>query len=161
MRQKLVLIFIPFLLTSLCLLAGCTFLHWLFMPKVKGFTPGLSGWNFWLPFVMPFVAVLTWLRRRIKLLSIYGREEIGYQFFFALAMIFPNLIVQYCLDATIDDHLTAIGGPRQTWLLIIGTFAGGALGILFMIAITRINQGNLKTFLAVRMADTDGTNEGV
>ena len=68
--QKYRLIFIPFLLTTCVFLVLYTFLHWLLSTKWQILHVKEDYLDFWIPFILPWIAVLTWLRKRICLLQL-------------------------------------------------------------------------------------------
>jgi rhomboid protease GluP len=71
--------------------------------------------NFWLPFGLPWVPVLIWLRPRIKLLNLRrkkGDSYFGYQFVVALAIAVPTIIAQTYIE-TASGKLTALQNVKQ------------------------------------------------
>jgi rhomboid protease GluP len=97
------LIYIPFLYVAIGFVSIYTFLDWLLiihfeMPVNEELV------HFWLPFGLPWVPILIWLRPRIKLLSLKdkkGNLPFLYQFIAALAIVAPTVIAQdYVVTAT-------------------------------------------------------------
>lgn len=74
-----------------------TFLNWLLFIKTNTFSIKEDIVNFWLPFGLPWIPVLLWLRPRIKLLKLTGGNgnlPFLYQFIAALAMAIPTIVAQ-------------------------------------------------------------------
>jgi rhomboid protease GluP len=108
--QKFKLIFVPFLITAIGYLLVYTFLHWLLFIKLQLFTVKDDYLNLWAPFVLPWIAILTWLNKRIKLLRLKkGRKNAttGYQMAAAFAIAAPIIIAQLYLE-TASGKLTQL-----------------------------------------------------
>ncbi|KFF16639.1 rhomboid family intramembrane serine protease [Chryseobacterium sp. JM1] len=100
--DKLKLIFKPFLIIAICFIVGYTFLHWILFIKAE-IPLKEQIVRFWLPFGLPFIPILIWLRPKIKLL--YFKNENAsflYQFIACVAIAIPTIIAQEYL-------VTAIG----------------------------------------------------
>jgi rhomboid protease GluP len=112
MRQKLVLIFVPFLLASAGMLAGYTLLHWLLIGELDRHAIKEDYVNIWIPFLLPWTVLLTWIRPRIKLLRFAtgGNPVFAYQLFGAMIMAAPIVIAQEYLD-TAAGKLTQLSRP--------------------------------------------------
>src|SRR5689334_14660473 len=99
--DKARLIFKPFSIIAICFILVYTFLHWALFIKA-GIPLKEDIVKFWLPFILPFIPILIWLRPRIKLL--YFKNEngsFGYQFLACIAIALPTIIAQeYLITAT-------------------------------------------------------------
>jgi rhomboid protease GluP len=100
MRQKIKLVFIPFLLASTGMLLGYTLLHWLLIGELDRRAIREDYINMWMPFLLPWTVLLTWLRPRIKLFRFPtgGSPVFAYQFFGVMIMAVPIIIAQEYLD---------------------------------------------------------------
>jgi len=96
--KKLRFIYLPFLVMAISFIVLYTFLNWLLFIKTHTFSIKEDIINLWLPFGLPWIPVLIWLRPRIKLLKITGgkRDNLPflYQFIAALAMAIPTIVAQ-------------------------------------------------------------------
>ena len=95
--NKFSLIYFPFLIITILFIGLYTFLNWLLFIKTNMFSIKEDIVNFWLPFVLPWIPVLIWLRPRIKLLKLTGGNgnlPFLYQFIAALAMAIPTIVAQ-------------------------------------------------------------------
>jgi rhomboid protease GluP len=112
LSDKLKLIFKPFLIIAICFIAIYTFLHWALFLKV-GIPLKEDIVKFWLPFGLPFIPILIWLRPRIKLLHFKNDNgSFGYQFLACLAIALPTIIAQeYLITAT--GKLTSVTNVSQ------------------------------------------------
>ena len=99
--DKLRLIFKPFLIIAIGFILTYTFLHWLLFIKA-GIPLKEDIVKFWLPFGLPWIPVLIWLRPRIKLLRFKNdKTHFFYQFSACLIIFIPTLIAQeYIVTAT-------------------------------------------------------------
>lgn len=100
--EKFKLIYCPFLVITICFIATYTFLHWLLFIKINLFPLKEDILNFWLPFGLPWILILIWLRPRIKILK-FKKDNSSFllQFLASLAMAVPTIIAQeYLVSAT-------------------------------------------------------------
>lgn len=112
LSNKIKLIFKPFLIIAICFIATYTFLHWALFIKA-GIPLKEDIVKFWLPFGLPFIPILIWLRPRIKLLRFKNDNgSFGYQFLACIAIAIPTIIAQeYLITAT--GKLTAVDNVAQ------------------------------------------------
>ncbi|MCQ0113050.1 rhomboid family intramembrane serine protease [Zhouia amylolytica] len=99
-------IYIPFLVISITtIILYCTF-RWAFDIKLGVLPLKENLLNFWIPFSLPWIPILIWLRRRIRLLNVKGKREnghFGYQFAMAFAIAIPIIVSQnYIQKASFD-----------------------------------------------------------
>lgn len=74
MKDKLRLIYIPFLIIGMSFIGIYTLLNWLLFIKLELFSLREVIKNFGLPILLPWIPILIWLRPRIKLLK-FKREN--------------------------------------------------------------------------------------
>ncbi|PIF45257.1 membrane associated rhomboid family serine protease [Chryseobacterium sp. 52] len=112
LSDKLKLIFKPFLIIAICFIATYTFLHWVLFIKAE-IPLKADIVKFWLPFGLPFIPILIWLRPRIKLLNFKNENaSFGYQFLACIAIAIPTIIAQeYLVTAT--GKLTKVDNISQ------------------------------------------------
>jgi rhomboid protease GluP len=101
LADKLRLIYKPFVLIAIGFILTYTFLHWVLFIKA-GIPLKEDIIEFWLPFGLPFIPILIWLRPRIKLLHFKNdNASFGYQFLACIAIAIPTIIAQeYLVTAT-------------------------------------------------------------
>jgi membrane associated rhomboid family serine protease len=111
-NDKLKIIYKPFLLIAMGFILTYTFLHWALFIKA-GIPLKEDIVKFWLPFVLPFIPILIWLRPRIKLLHFKNDNgSFGFDFLACLAIAIPTIIAQeYLVTAT--GKLTAVDNVNQ------------------------------------------------
>ncbi len=73
-KEKLKLIYLPFLIIAVCVVGGYTYLHWLLLIKLHLFYIRASITNIYIPFMLPWILLLG-LRPRIELLNM--KKELG------------------------------------------------------------------------------------
>lgn len=104
MTQKIRFIFLPFLIIAISFIAGYTLLNWLLFIRFQVFNIKEDVLSFWLPFVLPWIPVLIWLRPKIKLLNLKrknGDLPSLFMFIAAIAIAAPTIMAQqYLLTAT-------------------------------------------------------------
>jgi len=112
-RQKLSLIFVPFLLTSLGVVVGYTLLHWALIGYLDRHAIKEEYTNIWIPLVLPWIPLFIWLRPRVKLLRFNSRARnpvFGYLFIGSFAMAAPLVVAQVYLK-TAAGKLTTLSQP--------------------------------------------------
>lgn len=102
LKEKLTLLFIPFVVIAICFVGLYTFLNWLLLIKADLIPVKEDIIHIWLPLALPWIPVLVWLRPRIKLLTFKNENaSFGYQFLAAMAITFPTIVAQeYVSTAT-------------------------------------------------------------
>ncbi|CAM3432033.1 rhomboid family intramembrane serine protease [Sphingobacterium prati] len=110
--DKLRLIFKPFVIIAIGFILAYTFFHWALFIEAK-IPLKEEVIKFWLPFGLPWIPILIWLRPRIKLLRLKNdNASFGYQFIASLAIAIPTIIAQeYLVTAT--GKLTEIDNISQ------------------------------------------------
>lgn len=108
LKEKLRLLFLPFVLIAICFVGLYTFLNWLLFIKTDFIPLKEDIIHIWLPFALPWIPVLIWLRPRIKLLAFKNdNASFGYQFLAAMAIAFPTIVAQEYLS-TATGKLTKL-----------------------------------------------------
>jgi rhomboid protease GluP len=95
--QKCKLIYLPFLITAIGFVISYTFLHWLLILKFELFHIDEMFIDFWIPFCLPWIPILLYLRKRIKLLKFKEKARdphFFYMFIAAIAIAVPTIIAQ-------------------------------------------------------------------
>ncbi|OCA73355.1 rhomboid family intramembrane serine protease [Chryseobacterium arthrosphaerae] len=119
MKDKLHIIYKPFFLIALGFLVTYTFLHWLLFIKA-GIPLKENIIKFWLPFGLPYIPVLIWLRPRIKLLKFKNENaSFFYQLLACIAIAVPTIIAQeYLVTSTGEltklDHISQLSKIKDT-----------------------------------------------
>ena len=103
--EKLRLIYIPFLIIALSIIIGYSFLNWLLIIKLQLFSFNEIITNIGIPFALPWIPILIWLRPRIKLLNLKTKRDRDlpglYIMIAGFAIIAPTIIAQqYLLTST-------------------------------------------------------------
>lgn len=102
--QKIKLIYAPFLIIAVGFIATYTFLHWLLILKLEIFSIKENVIDFWIPFILPWLPILLFLRKRTKLLKFKDTARDPYFFYMmiaAFAIAVPTIIAQgYIRTAT-------------------------------------------------------------
>jgi hypothetical protein len=113
--EKLRLIYVPFLIVAVGVIGGYTFLNWFLVIDLHLISPKEDLINFWIPFGLPWIPELIWLRPRIKLLHLTGKNRnlpFLYQFIAVLAIAVPTIIAQFYIE-TAAGKLSALDNIEQ------------------------------------------------
>ena len=119
LTDKLRLIYKHFVLIAIGFILTYTLLHWLLFIKA-GVPLKEDIVKFWLPFGLPWIPILIWLRPRIKLLNFKNdNASFGYQFLASITIAIPTIITQeYLVTATGKltqlDNISQITKSEQT-----------------------------------------------
>jgi rhomboid protease GluP len=95
--KKLNILFIPFLLISISICVGYTFLHWLLVIKLELFALNDTIIQFAGPAVVSLLVTLLFFRRRIRILNLKSNRDKLPDFYFIIILIalsIPNIIAQ-------------------------------------------------------------------
>ena len=95
--KKLNILFIPFLLISISICVGYTFLHWLLVIKLELFSLNDTIIQFAGPAVVSLLVTLLFFRRRIRILNLKSNRDKLPDFYFIIILIalsIPNIIAQ-------------------------------------------------------------------
>lgn len=112
---KLKEVYLPFLVVSIGTILFYNLFRWTFDIKLGVLPLKEDLLNFWIPFVLPWVPILIWLRRRIRVLNIRGKRDngyFGYQFAMVAAMAAPIIVSQNYLEKASFD-LVSISSPYE------------------------------------------------
>lgn len=112
LSDKIKLIYKPFFIIAICFIATYTFLHWVLFIQA-GIPLKEDIVKFWLPFGLPFIPILIWLRPRINLLQFKNENaSFGFQLLACIAIAIPTIIAQeYLITAT--GKLTSVDNVSQ------------------------------------------------
>lgn len=128
--EKLKLIYKPFLIIAICIIGGYTFLNWLLLIKLHAFNLNEDIVNLWIPFALPWIPIIIWLRPRIKLLNLKRKKgDLPglYIFIAGFAMVAPIIIAQSYLEKATGkltklDNITQIDNQAATKYYSLKTF---------------------------------------
>lgn len=116
LTEKLRLIFLPFLIIAISIIGGYTLLNWLIIIKFQLFQVKDIIINFIIPFILPWIPILIWLRPRINFLNLKtkngGNLPFLYQLIAAFAIVAPTIIAQEYLE-TATGKLTELTDISQ------------------------------------------------
>ena len=118
LQTKLRLIYFPFLLLGIGLMASYTFLNWLLTMRFHLIVLKTETTNLWIPFALPWLPVFLWYRQRIKLLRFKSTSRdpaSGLAMLAALAIIAPLIIAQEFM-ATNSGTLTPLNNASEITL---------------------------------------------
>lgn len=112
MRYKIRLIFVPFLWVAAGFILVYTFLNWWLVIYL-----GLVSWkegviNFLLPFFLPWIPVLIWIRPKIRLTAVGPNQQVGLLFAFVLSVAVPTMFLQNYLEIA-SGKLTSLQTIHQ------------------------------------------------
>ena len=113
--NKLKLIYKPFLIIAICIIAGYTLLNWLVFKKLHVFSLNEDIINMWIPFMLPWIPIIFWLRPRIKLLNLNRKKgdlPFLYLFVAGFAIAIPTIIAQSYLE-TASGKLSKLNNVSQ------------------------------------------------
>jgi rhomboid protease GluP len=99
-KTKLQKVYIPFLLVSIGTVLCYTFFRWLFDIKLGILPLKEDLLNIWFPIVLAWIVIFIWLRRRIWILNVRGRNDngyLGYQFLISITIAAPLILSQVYL----------------------------------------------------------------
>lgn len=115
-RAKLKLIFIPFCYIAILTIGIYTFLNWALIIKFSTIRLKDDVVDFFIPFGLPWIPLLIWIRPRIKLLKlkIKGRNDpvFGLLMLTWATMVVPMIIAQSYME-TATGKLTALDSMTQ------------------------------------------------
>ena len=108
---KFRLIFLPYLIITVCTIAIYTFLNWLLIVKLNTFQLDDDVANIIIPIALPWIPLLIWLRPRIKLLQLNTsgrRNPIGGILYLTWIAIAAPLVIAQSYMATATGKLTPL-----------------------------------------------------
>ncbi|WAC03029.1 hypothetical protein N7U66_05205 [Lacinutrix neustonica] len=100
-KTKLKEVYIPFLIVSIGTILFYNLFRWTLDIKLGILPLKENLLNFWIPFALPWIPILIWLRRRIRILNVRGKRDngyFGYQFAMAAAIAVPIIISQNYIE---------------------------------------------------------------
>jgi rhomboid protease GluP len=105
-KTKIQEVYIPFLIVSIGTILFYNIFRWTLDIKLGVLPLKENLLNFWIPFSLPWIPILIWLRRRIRILNIRGKRDNGYfiyQFAMAAAIAVPIIISQNYIEKSSYD----------------------------------------------------------
>ncbi len=101
LKLKIKTIFIPYLIVSIATIVCYSLFRWGLDIKLGLIPLKEDVLNFWIPFIIPWIPILIWLRRRIRILKVRGKRDngyFGYQFAMVGAIAIPLMISQNYIE---------------------------------------------------------------
>ena len=108
-KIKIKEVYLPFLLVSIGTILFYNLFRWTLDIKLGVLPLKDDLLNFWIPFVLPWIPILIWLRRRIRILNIRGKGDNGYfvyQFVMSFAIAIPIILSQNYIEQASFDLVT-------------------------------------------------------
>lgn len=108
-------VYLPFLLVSIGTILFYNLFRWAFDIKLGVLPLKEDLLNFWIPFALPWIPILIWLRRRNRILKVRGKRDNGhflYQFAMAGAIAVPIIVSQNYIEKASYD-LVSISSPYE------------------------------------------------
>lgn len=113
LKIKLSILWLPLLLIAVGFILLYSLLNWILFIKLNAFPLQEDVVKFWLPFTLPWIPVLIWLRQPIKVLKFKNDNPyFGYQFMAVLAIAIPTIVTQEYLS-TATGKLTQLETVSQ------------------------------------------------
>lgn len=115
-RIKLKEVYLPFLIVSIATILFYNLFRWVFDIKLGIIPLKQDLLTLWIPFVLPWISILIWLRRRIRILRVRGKSDNGhfiYQFAIAGTIAVPIIISQHYIEKASFD-LVSVMNVRET-----------------------------------------------
>ncbi|MDJ1500688.1 rhomboid family intramembrane serine protease [Xanthocytophaga agilis] len=106
--KKLKLIYVPYLIISIAFIVLYSLITWLLFYKFSVFSIREDILQIWLPLALPWILILIWLSRRIRLLVLTGangNKPFLYQLVVWGTMAIPAIITQNYLESASGDLL--------------------------------------------------------
>ncbi|WP_225034798.1 rhomboid family intramembrane serine protease [Winogradskyella sp. SM1960] len=105
-KTKIKDVYVPFLIVSIGTILFYNIFRWTLDIKLGILPLKENLLNFWIPFALPCIPILIWLRRRIRILNVRGKTDNGYfayQFAMAVAIAVPLIISQHYIEKNSFD----------------------------------------------------------
>lgn len=99
-------VYLPFLIVSIGTILFYNLFRWTFDVKLGLLPLKEDLLDFWIPFFLPWIPVLIWLRRRIRILNIRGKRDngyFGYQFAMVASIAVPMVVSQSYIEKVSFD----------------------------------------------------------
>jgi rhomboid protease GluP len=112
---KLRHIYVRYLLIAIGFIICYSTFRWYFDYKLGVLHLKEDLLDFWIPFGLPLIPIMIWLRRGIRILNIRGKNDNGfflYQFIAAMSIFVPTLLTQDYIEAS-SSHLTQVDSPYE------------------------------------------------
>lgn len=105
-KTKLQEVYIPFLIVSIGTILFYNIFRWTLDIKLGILPLKKNLLNFWIPFALPWIPILIWMRRRVRILNVRGKGDngyFGYQFAMVATMAAPIIISQNYIEKSSFD----------------------------------------------------------
>lgn len=105
-RVKIIEVYLPFLVVSIGTILFYNLFRWTFDIKLGVLPLKEDLLNFWIPFALPWIPILIWLRRRNRILNLRGKRDNGhflYQFAMTGAIAVPLIVSQNYIEKASFD----------------------------------------------------------
>lgn len=102
-------VYLPFIVVSIGTILFYNLFRWTFDIKLGILPLKEDLLNFWIPFALPWIPILIWLRRRNRILNVRGKKDNGhflYQFAMAVAIAVPIIVSQNYIEKASFDLKT-------------------------------------------------------
>lgn len=113
--SKIKEVYLPFLVVSIGTILFYNLFRWTLDIKLGILPLKEDLLNYWIPFSLPWIPILIWLRRRIRILNIRGKRDngyFGYQFAMVAAIAVPIIISQNYIEKA-SFALVSISSPYE------------------------------------------------
>lgn len=109
-------VYLPFLAVSIGTIVFYNLFRWTIDIKLGMLPLKEDLLNLWIPFALPWIPILIWLRSRIRILNVKGKRDngyFGYQFVMVIAITVPIIVSQNYIEKASFD-LTTITNAYET-----------------------------------------------
>lgn len=106
LKIKLKEVYLPFLIVSIGTILFYNLFRWTFDIKLGVLPLKEDLLNFWIPIALPWIPILIWLRRRIRILNVKGKRDNGhflYQIVMVGAIAVPIIVSQNYIEKASFD----------------------------------------------------------
>ena len=170
---KLKEVYLPFLIVSIGTILFYNLFRWTFDIKLGVLPLKEDLLNFWIPFALPWIPILIWLRRRNRILNVRGKRDNGhflYQFAMAGAIAVPIIVSQDYIEKasfnlmSIDNVFDTENHSNEKYFEINSFSIGKNASLPYVTARTsgRNNDNlNFYLYLACPFENTDNIWYGV
>lgn len=100
-KVKIKEVYLPYIVVSIGTIVSYNLLRWTFDIKLDSLPLKDDLLNFWVPFTLPWVPVLLWLRPRLRILKMKWRNDNSsffYQFIMVLSIAIPTIFSQEYIE---------------------------------------------------------------
>lgn len=150
LKVKLKEVYLPFLIVSLGTIFFYNLFRWYFDIKLNVLPLKENLLNFWIPCYLPWIPILIWLRRRIRILNVGGKWDNGhffYQSVIAATIAIPTIISQnYIEKASFDlvsvNSMAEMGNYNKEKYFDVRSFSIDKKAILPYVTTRKLDENN-------------------